>query len=153
MAVECSSCYEPIRGSGGLCYYCQCLTSDDLMTYLRGAIKRWVMDSKRHWGGRCVVTGQPSEVVHHLTNFADLVTDALDELRLPRKPVSWYEANERQDLTLLVLMKHYEAGLGVCLTRALHDEYHARYGKRNNTPDQFNAWYHERTGKLWTGRR
>lgn len=148
MAAECSRCYDPID-DGTLCYYCQCLSSDDVMVYLRGAIKRWVKDSRRHGGGRCVVTGQPSEVVHHLTNFADLVYSAMGDLKLHRKPVSRYTDDELQDLTLLVLMKHYEAGLGVCLTRALHDDYHARHGKRGNTPDQFNTWYFERTGKLW----
>lgn len=111
---------------------------------MRGVIRRWVKDSWNFWGGYCIITGQPSEVIHHRTGFASIVDDALDELRLPRKPVNWYTAAELEELRTLVLIKHYEAGLGVCLTRAEHNAYHVKYGKRHNTPQQFKAWYEER---------
>ena len=32
---------------------------------------------------------------------------------------------------------HYQNGYGVPLTDSLHKEFHAEYGRINNTPDQF----------------
>lgn len=117
---------------------------------MRGKTRKWREESIRACRGRCILSNKRYEVVHHIHGFNSILNEALDELQLPHYECIYeYDFKDLQRLTKLVVNKHYEYGLGVCLTEDLHNKFHQRYGAGNNTWEQFNefTWLYKR-GKI-----
>jgi hypothetical protein len=121
-----------------------------LSNYLRDKIKPWVLDSLRNNNFKCVITnvGNHKLVVHHLYSFANIINETLINLNLPiYDSINKYSEEDLENLKNLCLELHYKYGLGVSLTKEIHDLFHKIYGSKNNTLFQF----HEFQNKIKSG--
>jgi len=106
--------------------------------YLRGAVFQWRKDSMRECKYKCVITGNNFDHIHHIHNFSSIVYETFDICGIPLKPkVIDYTEQELLQLSIVCNYLHDEYGLGKCLTKELHKEFHSIYGYRNNTLKQF----------------
>lgn len=111
-----------------------------LTSFLSKSIKQWKKDSIANSNYCCVLCGEGHRFndVHHLYNFYNIVTDALDMLGLNRrKSVGEYTEEELSIITDKILELHYSYPYGVALCRYHHKDFHHYYGIHNNTPEQF----------------
>lgn len=109
-----------------------------LMSHLRRGINQWRQDSIDYHDGKCVISGEDSECVHHLYGM-DLIIDETFKLTgIERKDkYSDYTSEELEQIKNTCTELHYKYGYGVCLTKDLHKKFHIEYGYGGNTPDQF----------------
>ncbi|MBM6821039.1 hypothetical protein H6A19_17195, partial [Clostridium saudiense] len=78
---------------------------------------------------------------HHLKSFSEIVDEMIKILNIPiYKTVGEYSEEELNQMEVLILELHYKYGLGVVITKELHDEFHKSYGYGDNTPEQFNEF-------------
>lgn len=132
----CPKCYaKNIKGighynwKGGITILCE---------YLRDKITPWKVDSMKTCNYKCDITGERFNIVHHLYGFDTLLKETLDECKLEvYENISKYTEDELKMLEVVLLRKHYEQPLGVCLTNEIHNEFHKIYGKGGNTIEQY----------------
>jgi len=106
--------------------------------YLRGVILQWKKDSARGCKYKCVISGENFDHIHHIHNFSEIVYETFDICGISRKQkVVDYTEQELLQLSIVCIYLHDEYGLGKCLTKELHIEFHSTYGNRNNTLEQF----------------
>lgn len=111
-----------------------------LHNYLRDKIGQWKRDSLKEYDFKCAITNinDSKLVVHHLYGFNQILSEVMIELNLPiHNSVSGYSQEELDKIQNLLLVKHYEYGMGLPLLPNIHDLFHKSYGKGNNTPEQF----------------
>jgi len=108
-----------------------------LCEYLRNNIINWKKDSMKNCNYKCVITGEKFNVIHHLYSFNKISKEVLEETNLPiYKEINKYSDEQLEQLKKVNLELHYKYGLGICLSKKIHDLYHSLYGD-NNTPQQF----------------
>jgi hypothetical protein len=111
----------------------------ELNMFLRDRMRQWVFDSLKNSGFKCDITQSNKNLeVHHLHNFKDIVAETLDNLCLKVLPkVTNYAKEELERIIVECLRLHYEYGFGVVLSAEIHREFHNKYGKLNNTKEQY----------------
>ena len=113
---------------------------NSLSCFLLKSIKQWKKDSIANSNYCCELCGDGHRFndVHHLYNFYNIVTDALNILNLDRrKTVGDYKEEELSIIADKVVELHYSHLYGVPLCRYHHKNFHHYYGISNNTPEQF----------------
>ena len=108
-----------------------------LQNHLRSYARSWYKDSLDKFDGKCMITGNPSNTIHHLHGFDLIVREILGALDLDIRNVGDYSENELLSIRTLCLELHYKHGLGVCISDELHRLFHRLYGYGKNTPEQF----------------
>lgn len=121
-----------------------------LHNHLRGVIFAWKNASFGKYNGKCDITGirLDTNIIHHLHPFSSILKETMETLNLPiLRQVKQYSEQELKNIEDKCLELHYIYGLGVCLTREIHDEFHKIYGKMNgkNTKEQYEEF---KTNKL-----
>lgn len=101
---------------------------------LRNSIRQWRKDSLKHYNYKCMVTGEPSTVIHHIVSYSKIVAEAFKELNID--PVKM-DDTEYKSICDKVLELHYKYGFGACLSKEVHKAFHDKYGELNNTEEQF----------------
>lgn len=106
---------------------------------LRLQLVPWKEASKKLYGGRCVLTNSTQNlVIHHLNkNFSEIRDEVFKENNVTTKTIKKLTVDEAQVIITKILDKHFYYGCGILLTKNLHDKFHCRYGKSNNTIEQF----------------
>ena len=138
------------EGKGTGCYYCGIekrigeLNTEwkggisSLNIYLREYITIWKKESMKNCNYLCVITGKKFNAIHHLYSFNKILKETLEELVLPiHKKINNYTNEEMNLIKDILIKKHSEYPLGVCLCKKVHNLYHKIYGKVDNTPEQF----------------
>jgi hypothetical protein len=109
-----------------------------LHNYIRGKINQWNEDSMKACNYKCVLSGKRFDTVHHLYGFNTILFEALEILDLPiYDMINKYSNEELNNIEIICLELHYKYGLGVCLSKPIHDLFHKIYSKGDNTPEQF----------------
>lgn len=108
-----------------------------LHEYLRRHLTDWKKSSMSNCNYKCDITGEKFEVIHHLYNFSDIIKETLKITNLEYKKISEYTKEDLSTLEKTCNDLHKKYGLGVCLTKELHDMFHKKYGTENNTPNQY----------------
>ncbi len=145
--------YDSLKGSIFGCKYCviENMSGENnwnwkggntpLHNYLRDkTIKGWKISSFEKFNWTCIITGikLQKNIIHHLYSFSNIVYETLDDLKYPvYNAVNKYTKEELRKIEQLCLEKHYKYGLGVCLTKPIHNLFHKLYGKGSNTSEQF----------------
>ena len=117
-----------------------------LQNYLRNHNTAWKKESVKVYGEKCLMTGMDKVVIHHLFSFSVLLAEVLKELRLAACRVCDTDSNDLCRLKELLLKKHMECP-GVPLCDEVHGDFHRKYGKGKNTPDQFKEYALKAFGK------
>lgn len=121
-----------------------------LYNHLRNvAITQWKKDSMESCDYECVITGGRFDVIHHLTNYNQILQETLDIARLEiYDKVKEYTDIELKLLEDTCLGLHYKHGLGVCLTEDMHKEFHRIYGYTKNTKEQFEEFKNKKSKEI-----
>lgn len=111
-----------------------------LNSFLRCSINEWKKDSLIKANYKCDISNKHGYLeVHHLyKNFKDIVSETLELTGLNiRSKISDYTDDELSILSRTCIELHYKYGLGVCMLREYHLDFHSFYGAFNNTPEQY----------------
>lgn len=110
-----------------------------LSNYLRDKINQWKQDSFKKYNFTCDITGSTKNlIIHHFHNFSDILRETMENLGLPiYEQINKYTDKELELIENKCLELHYKYGLGVCLCKEIHDEFHKIYGKYNNSIEQY----------------
>lgn len=101
-------------------------------------IDKWRNNSIEASNGKCIISKQPYECVHHIYGFSFILNEVLEITGIELKEkISDYSDEEIIKLKNTCLELHYKHGLGVCLTNDIHEEFHKIYGYGDNTKEQF----------------
>ena len=109
---------------------------------LRHSINFWKKEIKELYGNKCPITHETTYLtVHHLISFDVLLKQASEEINIPiHQKIGDYE--DYNDFILLkdkVIEKH-SLDMGIPIRKKVHLQFHSKYGKGNNTPEQFNKF-------------
>lgn len=107
--------------------------------FIRERINQWKRDSLVNSNFKCDITNSKNNIiVHHLYGFNLIVQEAFKQLNLPiLDEVHYYTDKELNLISTKCIDLHYEYGLGVCLTKKIHKQFHKIYGRGDNTPEQY----------------
>jgi len=110
-----------------------------LSSYLRQFTYEWRTNLLQKYHYKCFVTGKiGSQKIHHLYGFNMIVNDILNELNLDkRKYYTDYSNSELRRIEYLCKQKHTN-DIGIVICGEIHNLFHKQYGRKNNTPIQFN---------------
>lgn len=110
-----------------------------LSNHLRSIILPWKIESLKSCNYRCVISNiKENIIVHHIKGFNSILEETLNSIKLNLyDEISKYTNIEIKLIEDKCLELHYKYGLGVCLNKEIHDEFHKIYGKGNNTFEQF----------------
>lgn len=104
--------------------------------FLREAISEWREHSWWRCSGKCVITGEKGQVVHHKRAFCLIVEEAFEKLGLENRIyTNRYTDAELKLIAEEVWKLHNYYGEGVCLTGEIHNEFHNIFGKRVTEED------------------
>lgn len=121
---RCPICYKENRRKNA---------TSSLFLWLRENMTEWKIKSMQNCGYKCVITGMPMEVVHHVYSFNLIAKETISNLNMPiHQNISLYSDKELELMVEECLKLHWKYGLGVCLTKEIHMMYHSQYGHINN---------------------
>ena len=109
---------------------------------LRHSVKPWKKEIKEIYGNKCPITGETSYlVVHHLTSFDSILKESSEELGIPiyKTLCEYSDYNDFISLKERFVEKH-TVDIGIPIRKKVHFQFHAEYGKSNNTPEQFDEF-------------
>lgn len=133
----CVACYfDKIRGENSPVWQGG-ITS--LTRWARGRIDEWRKDSLKFHNYKCMISGSSENlIIHHIYPFHLILKETLKELDLPVKvTISEYTEDELISIKDLMLKKHYDYGIGACLTEELHNQFHSKYSRHYFTEEDF----------------
>ena len=110
-----------------------------LNEYCRRFLKSWRLSIIEKYNGKCYLTKSNKDCeVHHLISLDIIVKQCCNELSLPiLSDINKYNTDDLDRIKNLVIEKH-TANIGIVLQRKVHSKFHALYGKKDNTIEQFN---------------
>lgn len=109
-----------------------------LREYLRTAIEPWKRDTKKLCNYRCFITGERFDDIHHIYGFEFIFQEIIRTMNIPiYDEINKYTNEEMLSMEILCLDLHYKYGLGVCLKKEIHREFHEIYKYGDNTPEQW----------------
>jgi len=109
-----------------------------LANYLRQFTNEWKYKLLIKYNYKCYITGKiGTQKIHHLYGFNMIINDILNELNLEIKECySDYSEIDLKHMEILCKERHIE-NIGVVLCNEIHNLFHISYGRKNNTPEQF----------------
>jgi len=102
-----------------------------LDVYIRNLkeIRIWRNNIIKKYNGKCFISGETYDEVHHITSFLACMVDTLNELGLDRrKYIADYSEEELDNITNIFIEKHKNID-AILLTQKLHYEFHYIFGK------------------------
>lgn len=113
----------------------------DIRNYLRTVITPWKIESLKNANFMCDITGECSkklEIHHAHKSFKDIVDETFKNTKIPiKRHIGDYTNDELQNLSETCINLHYKYGLGICMKRDYHLQFHNIYGRFNNTLEQY----------------
>lgn len=114
----------------------------EVIDCLRKSLKDWKFKVLKRDNFKCAITNNYNDlVVHHLKSFNTIIQESSQELNIPilKKFSDYKDINDFYILKDRVMEKH-SLNIGITLNRDVHNSFHNRYGKGNNTIEQFNEF-------------
>ena len=136
----CSICYkEVVRlqhfGSNSVCWKGG---HRRLSLFFRNFISGWYLESLKINDYKCVISGKPAKAVHHSYSFHRIVDNYLLDKGISSKmELNNFSSEELNRMADEFTIYHNSFGLGIPLTKKIHQLFHKIYWTTNNTPSQF----------------
>lgn len=114
----------------------------EVIDKLRKSLKDWKFSVMKRDNFLCQITKEHDDlVVHHIDSFNTIIKKASSESGIPiyRKVKDYDSLLDFEKLKNKVLELH-TLNIGITLTRKIHNDFHKKYGKGNNTREQFNDY-------------
>ena len=116
--------------------------------YFRNRIREWHEKSLAKWNYKCAITGEYGVEVHHLYSFINIMFETFEECNIEiKKDINYYTEEEKEVLTRKCLELHCKYGLGVCLNKDMHKQFHREYGNTSVSKEQFKEFYNKYIAK------
>lgn len=111
---------------------------------LRYSLRNWKTAVSETYGNRCPVTGETENLtIHHLVSFTSIVEEICNELGIPNHlygRIKDYENYSDFDKLRTTIVERHKMTDGILISKSVHKQFHALYGKGNNTPEQFDEF-------------
>lgn len=119
------------------CVFCREESSlSELSRKVRSSILWWKEDSKSKFNNTCLLSGIKGNVeVHHQVQLDSILKKSLMDLNLDIS-----DSYSGMDMILIkdkVCEYHRDLPMGVCLNKYIHKLFHAKYGKKDCSVDNF----------------
>lgn len=116
--------------------------------YIRAHNYKWKNESMKKANFRCVITGDIATDVHHRYSFNLILKEVMERCDLS----AYSKCSELSPILLQKILNDFYAeqnkhGMGICLRKDMHKEFHLKYGFGNNTPDQWENFYNSKMNK------
>lgn len=122
-----------------------------LTNYLRIQVSEWRGESFKKHKSKCDITGLKlrDNIIHHLFPFANIVKESIEAFNFEvLKNIGDYNQDDLNSLKNKCIELHYEYGLGVCLSKEEHINFHRIYGNKNTTLAQYEEYKEMRLKEL-----
>lgn len=112
----------------------------DVADYIRHNNQDWRKKSMEACGYQCILSGSKNFEIHHKYSFNMILKEAMQGPRWIAKDIKSY--TEEEMLYILSVFKEYQDKypLGICIDINIHKQFHAMYGNRFNTPEQWDEF-------------
>lgn len=113
---------------------------------LRNCVDSWRKQIMELYEFRCPLSGDTENLeVHHLQSFQDVMAICSEKCNVP----IFKRINEYSDYNDFVLLKetlvnYHNDDLGILISAKIHSDFHKKYGKENNTREQFDEYLNEK---------
>lgn len=121
-----------------------------LRNALRMSLMPWIEYSKQICNNKCLVSGEPYEVIHHKHPFYKIFFETFAEIDIPYyddEDIKHYTSEELKIIRKKLLELHFKYGSGACLTNQIHNEFHDIYGF-NVGVREFEEYLHSKRNEL-----
>ncbi|MFP5111608.1 hypothetical protein ACSU64_04390 [Bacillaceae bacterium C204] len=111
-----------------------------LKNFLRSRVKEWRQKSREATNYTCTITGERGGhiEVHHVYPFNRMVLDIVEKQGIVvHKVIGKYTLEELLGIEKSFLEYHNSFGLGVCLTKEIHEEFHNNTDESILRPNSF----------------
>lgn len=114
----------------------------EVIDSLRKSLKKWKKDILMRDNFLCQVTNcHDNLVVHHLVGFNTIIKEASEITGIPvLRAIKDYSSREDYQKLQEKILELHTLEKGITLTRSIHNDFHQKYGKGNNTPEQFKEY-------------
>ena len=113
-----------------------------VMEALRNCIEHWRKDTIKLYDYKCPISGETEELeVHHLQSFTDILNICSKKCGVPvRKKLNQY--SDYDDFVTLkdTVIQYHDMKTGILISSNIHSDFHNKYGKENNTQEQFDEY-------------
>ena len=134
-------CVKQKRLQLGLLHTHEHSSYNDLCDFIRHNNYEWKEKSMKQCNYRCTITNDKFDDIHHLYGFNLIFNEMLKRYNIDVKDdISDYTKKELQSILNKFKIIQSKYPLGVCLSKAVHKEFHRLYGFGNNTPIQFDEF-------------
>ena len=119
---------------------------------IRQSLYKWRDHIRELYNDTCPITGKQSDdcVVHHLISLDTIYKKVLKEMGIITDIKMSESVNSFPDYTIydqlkqnIVLLHNTENIKGILIAKEIHIEFHKKYGRGNNTPEQFDEFLKE----------
>jgi hypothetical protein len=115
--------------------------------YCRSKLKNWKEKSKYISEYTCVITKERFHAIHHVYPFSKIVEEIVEFANLPiYESMGDYTKEDISVIDYWCSELHKKYGLGVCLNKKNHEEFHSLYGN-DFTFEEFKTFYFVQTGE------
>lgn len=116
--------------------------------YLRVILTDWKKKSLELCNYKCFISGEKEIEIHHLYPFHKILEEIINILNLElHEDINNYSQEQLLKMIDLCMKLHKKYGLGICLSKNLHDKFHNIYGLKDFTEENFCEFYFNEIGK------
>lgn len=114
----------------------------EVIEVLRKSIKDWAYQVLKRDKFLCQVSGRYDNLeVHHLVGFNTLIEQASSETGVPiLQKLEQYNSLEDFERLKKRVQELHTPEIGITLTKDIHNDFHNKYGRGNNTEEQFKEY-------------
>ena len=111
-----------------------------LSLFLRNSVEynEWRNNILKRANYKCEITHEKCELeIHHLYPFSKIIEESLQYLNIEVKEnMNDYTIVELEEIRKEVFRRHTQ-DVGIAISKKLHSDFHNKYGRKNNTKEQF----------------
>jgi hypothetical protein len=110
-----------------------------LHDYILNKMNYWEKESIKQCNGKCVITGEKYDDIHHVYAFNLILRESINELNfILKENIGDYKKEDLKVIVNKVKEIHGRYPIGVCIKQKYHIKFHQMFGYGDTTPEM---WY------------